>query len=118
MALKIIRSNDMMKKAGLFTGFSKLGYCFGGPHNKVYSILGSMLGPPILRNYLLVFGTVYGFLANWGGYKPYMPCSFHFLFHYPHIPYVTPIGTILGVTISTNSELLHPKVLFLVGVAS
>ena len=26
-------------------------YFFGGPHNKDYSILGSILGPPILGNY-------------------------------------------------------------------
>ena len=27
------------------------GYLFGGPHNKDYSILGSILGPLILGNY-------------------------------------------------------------------
>ena len=31
-----------------FGGFPKLGVPFGGPHNKDYSILGSILGSPYL----------------------------------------------------------------------
>ena len=31
--------------------FPKLGYPYWGPYNKDYSILGSILGPPILGNY-------------------------------------------------------------------
>ena len=34
-----------------YRGFLKLGVPFGGPHNKDYSILGSILGSPILGNY-------------------------------------------------------------------
>ena len=34
-----------------YGGFPKLGVPFWGPHNKDYSILGSILGPPILGNY-------------------------------------------------------------------
>ena len=31
--------------------FPKLGYPYGGPYNKDYSILGSILGPPVSGNY-------------------------------------------------------------------
>ena len=39
---------------GIYGGFPKLGYHFGGPHNKDYSILGSTLGSPILGNFHIV----------------------------------------------------------------
>ena len=32
-------------------GFSKIRSLFGGPHSKDYSILASILGSPVLRNY-------------------------------------------------------------------
>ena len=38
--------------------FPKLGIPFGGPHNKDYSILGSILGPPIFGNYHPGFAAV------------------------------------------------------------
>ena len=34
---------------GVFGGFPKLGYHFGGPHNKDFSTLGSMLGSPTVQ---------------------------------------------------------------------
>ena len=37
-----------------FVGVSQnYGYLFGGPHNKDYSLLGSILRSPILGNYLV-----------------------------------------------------------------
>ena len=56
-------------KDGLYGGFLKLGVPFGGPHNKNYSILGSILGYPnfgklpyggLYRELLQVF-----FLLRW-----------------------------------------------------
>ena len=40
-------------------GFPKiLGYVLGGPYNKDYNILGSILGSPILGNYYMVSDLV------------------------------------------------------------
>ena len=42
-----MRSPDsVMLAARRHGGFPKLGYHFGGPHNKDHSILGSILGSP------------------------------------------------------------------------
>ena len=51
----------MLKVAWSSWGFPKLrGTLFGGPHNKDYSILGSILGSTILGNYHLVAFHKYG----------------------------------------------------------
>ena len=49
----------------IYGGFPKLGYLFGDPYNKDYSILGSILGSPCFRKlpYLslsLFFSWLYG----------------------------------------------------------
>ena len=70
------------------------GYHFGGPCNKDYNILGSILGSPY-------FGKL-----------PYS--RFHFLFHYPfftpiyplHNPYINPTGIVVSIFISIIPILL------------
>ena len=44
------------------------GYRFGGPHNKDYSILGSVLGAPILGNYHMVVSITCG---------PFLGCPYN-----------------------------------------
>ena len=44
----------------MYGGFPKLGVPFWGSHNKDYSILGSILGPPILGNYHIQPYIIFG----------------------------------------------------------
>ena len=47
----------VMLQGGCIWGFPMIkGTSLGGSHNKDYSILGSILGPPILGNYHIAIG--------------------------------------------------------------
>ena len=63
LTFKIIlpHTHFMCTMSGIFGGFSKLGYPFGGPNNKDHSMLGLHWGSPILGKYHLIYRDVGGF---------------------------------------------------------
>ena len=50
------------------------GYLVGGPYNKDYSILGSILGSPILGNYQVGFRMI---PRSWDGFELHIARSLH-----------------------------------------
>ena len=52
------------QSAEFYGGFRKLGYLIGGSHHKDYSILGSILGPPILETTSRVLLSTYVLSPN------------------------------------------------------